>query len=133
MNSSSSITQPPPVFGHLHRQRCAIGRDVKGEADVAALEDPAQLLEGARVALGLGRSSRLKGGAHLYDAAVLARGHPVARPFVAFDLVADEQHEDGIACRERRRREIVEAVVEHAYRGGRQHALDVHERGAVDA
>lgn len=24
-------------------------------------------------------------------------------------------------------------VVEHAYRGGRQHALDVHERGAVDA
>ena len=39
----------------------------------------------------------------------------------------------GLPRCERRRREIVEAVVEHAYRGGRQHAPDVHERGAVDA
>ena len=46
--------------------------------------------------------------------------------------IAHEQHENRVSRRERRRREVVEAVVEHAHRSRREHPRCLHKRRALD-
>lgn len=48
-------------------------------------------------------------------------------------ILLDEQHEYGIAGCIRDSREIVQAIIEHAYYRSRQRSIDLHERRAFDA
>lgn len=48
-------------------------------------------------------------------------------------ILLDEQHEYGIAGRIRDGREIVQAIIEHAYHRSRQRSIGLHERRAFNA